>query len=67
MAEHVIDFGIFEECLRWDAAPVEAGAARAVRLDAGDFFSKLGSADSGDVAGRAATDDNEIVSHKGNK
>ena len=53
-----------EQRLGRDAAPVQAGAAGAVGFDAGDFFTELGGADGGDVAGRAATDDNEIVGHK---
>ena len=34
--------GVFEEGLGGDAAPVEAGAAGAIGLDAGDFFTELG-------------------------
>ena len=63
----MIEFRVFQEGLGGDAAPVEAGAAGAVRFDASDGFSELGGADGGDVAGWAATDDNEIVGHGSNE
>ncbi len=63
LGQRLVDFGVLEERFGRDAAPVEAGAASAVDFDAGDFFAELGGADGGDVAGRAAADDDEIVGH----
>ena len=61
--ERLVELGVFKERLGGDATPVQAGAARAIRFDAGYFFPVLGGADGGDVSGGAATDDNEIVGH----
>lgn len=59
----MIKLGIFQECLGRNASPIEAGAASPVSFDAGDFFSELGGANSSDVTGRSATNNNQIVGH----
>ena len=57
----LVELGVAQQGFGRDAAPVEAGAAGAFHLDAGDFFPELGSADRADVAGWTTTDDNQIV------
>ena len=64
VSEGVVELGGLEQGLGRDAAPVEAGATGAVGFDAGDFFTELGGANGGDVAGRAAPNDNQIVGHR---
>ena len=63
MCESVVELSIFQQSFGRDAAPVEAGAASAVRFDDCDFFSELSCADCSNVARRAAANDDEIVCH----
>src|SRR4051812_22336791 len=44
-----------------NTTPVEASAARALQLDAGDFFSELPGANRARIARRTAANDNQVV------
>ena len=57
----MIQLGVFEERLGWYAAPVVAGAAVAFPVHAGDLLAKLCRADGAFVAGRAGTNNNQVV------
>ena len=58
----VIDFGVKEQRLGWNAAHVQAGAAKlVVLLNEGHFEPILAAADGGSVSARTAADDRYIV------
>ena len=63
MGDGMIDFGVFQQRLGRDTAPVQASAARAIIFHHGDFLAELGSANCSDVARRPAADDDEVVVH----
>ena len=60
MMQQVIDLGRTEQRLGGDAAPVEADAAEMFAFDHGRRHAELGGADGGDVAARAAADDDDV-------
>jgi hypothetical protein len=64
VSHRVVQFGVFQQCLGRDASPVQAGASGAICLNAGNFFSELGGTDPGNVAGRSASNNNQVVGHE---
>ena len=59
--EEVGDLGAVEEGLARNAAPVEAHAAQAAALDAGDFLAELRGTDGADISGGPAADHDQVV------
>ena len=62
-----IEFGILEQGLGRNAAPVQAGASGAFLLDNSDALAELGGADRANISGGAAADDDEVVGCRGHK
>ena len=62
-----IELRVFEQGFGRDAAPVQAGASGPFLLDDSDALAKLGGADSADIAGGAAADNDEVVGCRGHK
>ena len=61
VAHGVVKLGALEQGLGGDATPVEAGAAGALHLDAGDLAPELAGANRARVAGRPAANDDQII------
>ena len=61
MCHLMIQLGILEQCLGWNAAPVVAGAATAFDINNGNAFAKLCCADGADIPGGSCSDNDEIV------
>ena len=60
--EMVPEFGIEQQCLGWNAAHVQAGAAeKSVFFDERGFQAVLAGADGGGVPGGSAADDGEVI------
>ena len=59
-----VKLGALQQRLRGNAAPVEARAAGALLLDAGDLLAELPGANRRDVAGRPAADHNQIINRR---
>ena len=64
--EEADDFGVAEDGLGGDAAPVEADAAEGVAFDDDGGEAKLGGANGGDIAAGPRADDGELVVVGGN-
>ena len=67
VADQGIEFGVLEQGLGWNAAPVQAGATGAFLLDDSNTLAELGGADRADISGGAAADDDEVVGCRGHK
>jgi hypothetical protein len=61
LLQRAVKLGALEQRLGRNAAPVQAGAAGALELDARDFLAELTGANGTRIARRATADDDEIV------
>ena len=62
--EQMVQLGVAQKRFGGDASPIETCASCPLLFDAGNFFTKLSSANRSNIAGGAAADDNQVVFHR---
>ena len=61
VSQELIDLRVLEQRLGGNAAPVEAGAARAIHFHAGYLLPKLPRANRSHISGWSAANNNQII------